>query len=353
MHILYTIQIILAWLLIVATILPFVKNDYWIFRILEYPRYQKLILVLTVLVSMLITNVYNTAYGKFPILLLGACACYLVYKIFPYTVLYKKEMINTEADDPSNQIKLFTANVYQDNKDYKAVLSQIRSADADVIFLLETNSAWEQEMDVLLQEYPNTLKAPLPNTYGLLFYSRLPIIEGSVKRLVEDDVPSIEAIIELPGKQQIKVFGLHPKPPVPGEDTKSTSKDKELMKVAFKIKEEKLPVIVMGDLNDVAWSYVTELFRKTSELLDPRRGRGFYSTFSANHWFMRFPLDYVFCSNHFTLIQMKRLSHNGSDHFPMLSHFKYAPKLKSLQEKPEADAEEIKDAATKATKPVN
>jgi endonuclease/exonuclease/phosphatase (EEP) superfamily protein YafD len=142
---------------------------------------------------------------------------------------------------------------------------------------------------------------------------------------------------------------LHPKPPVPDEALYSTAKDKELMKVALKIENYKDPCIVMGDLNDVAWSYVTELFRKVSGLLDPRRGRGFYSTFSANHWWMRFPLDYIFCSSHFGLISMHRMPHNGSDHFAMFIHLQYHEELKYKQEEPEADRKEKEDAVEKAT----
>ncbi|MDB5250319.1 MAG: hypothetical protein JWQ40_4713 [Segetibacter sp.] len=352
MHVLYVTQLIISWLLIVAVLLPFIKNDYWVFRILEYPRYQKLILCVFVLSSLLLNNIYTNAFGLITFVLLGFCVAYLLYKICPYTRIYKMEMKSIGGRNKENQVKLYTANVYQDNTDYDKILSQIDKYQPDIVLLLETDKVWEKQMDVLIKNYPHCFKAPLPNTYGLLFYSKFTIIEGAVKYLVEKDIPSLEAVIELPSKQHIKIWGLHPKPPVPGEDNRSTAKDKELMKVALKAKKEKLPVIVMGDLNDVAWSYVTELFRKTTGLLDPRRGRGFYSTFSANHWFMRFPLDYVFCSSHFGLVHMERLAHNGSDHFPMFSHFEYVPELEKVQDKPHADSKEKREVSKKAKRPV-
>lgn len=346
------IHLSISWLLIIAVLLPFVRNDYWVFRILEYPRYQKFILCCIGLAGFIFLGKIDHIFTLVTCALLGLCVIYLAYKISPYTKLARLEMKNIRGGNNKDQIKLFSGNVYQENAQYQKMITQIRQCDPDVIMLLETDTAWENEMDVFIKDYPHCLKAPLSNTYGMLFYSRLEITEGTIKFLVEKDVPSIDATIKLPSGQPIKIWGLHPKPPVPGEDNKSTAKDKEIMKVAFKAKDETLPVIVMGDLNDVAWSYVTELFRKTSGLLDPRRGRGFYSTFSSNNWFMRFPLDYVFCSAHFGLIRMKKLEHNGSDHFAMFSHFEFKPALENIQEKPTADAEEISEAKKKASQPV-
>ena len=346
------LQLCVSWFLIVAVLLPFVRNDYWVFRILEYPRYQKFVLCGAALATFIFTNVFSTAFGLVTFIILCLCVVYLAYKIFPYTPICKREMKSVKGQNNSNQVKLFTANVYQDNTKYHKMIEQIRQCDPDVIMLLETDKLWEKEMDVLIKDYRHCLKAPLANTYGVLFYSRLQITEGAIKYLVDKEIPSIEATLKLPSGQLVKTWGLHPKPPVPGEDSRSTAKDKEIMKIAFKVKKETLPVIVMGDLNDVAWSHVTELFRKTSGLLDPRRGRGFYSTFSANIWFLRFPLDYVFCSAHFGLINMKKLDHNGSDHFAMFSHFEYQPVLEDVQEKPQADAEELDEAKEKASQPV-
>ena len=113
--------------------------------------------------------------------------------------------------------------------------------------------------------------------------------------------------------------------------------------VAKQAKGCKLPVVVAGDLNDVAWSYTTELFMKTSGLLDPRRGRGFFNTFHAHHWFLRWPLDHVFCSKHFQLNNLKRLKQIGSDHFPILVELtlNYEKKEENAKEQLHADSEEM------------
>ena len=175
---------------------------------------------------------------------------------------------------------------------------------------------------------------------------------ASVKYLVKDDVPSVDAQLTLKNGKRIQIYGLHPQPPVPGESLTSTAKDKELMQIAFKAKECSLPCIVLGDLNDVAWSHVTRLFRQTSELLDPRRGRGFFSTFSAHHFLIKYPLDYIFCSNDFGLVSMKRLPKNGSDHYATLTCLSLEPALKQEQEGAKADADELQEAKKVAEQPV-
>ena len=335
-------------LLILATGLPWVRSDYWTFRALEYPRFQKLLLCLALLAIWVL--VWPEVPGAYYIsaALLAGCAGYLFYKIVPYTKLYPKEMKEVEPAGKDNTISFFTANVYQDNRNYNRIITQIGETDPDVILLLETDTGWAEAMQSLKQEYPHFLEQPQGNTYGLLFYSRFALQNSGLICRVKEDIPSIEATIILPSGQPVKLYGLHPEPPAPEETLRTTAKDKELMLVAFEAKKCNIPVIVLGDLNDVAWSYTTELFRKTSRLLDPRRGRGFYATFSAKSRFVRFPLDYIFCSDDFGLLKMKRMPYNGSDHFAMFVCLHYDESLKRQQETAKADGKEIRDAKEKA-----
>lgn len=340
----YLALTITSFLLVFLVFLPLIKHSYWVFRSLEYPRFQKFIICVAVFIGWGILYSFTRQINIYALAALCAAIIYLIFKIYNYTVFAPKEVRGIKSRDEKNEIKVLSANVFQDNTQYQRLLEQIKSADPDVIFLLETDDKWEAGVQQLEADYPHMLKAPLDNTYGLLFYSRFPLSDGKVNYLIKNDIPSIEAIIHLPSGVKVQLWGLHPEPPVPGESLYSTAKDKELMKIALKARDCELPILVFGDLNDVAWSYTTTLFSKVSDLLDVRKGRGFYSTFSAKHWFLRFPLDYIFCSAEFGLVQMRRLPYNGSDHYPIFTHLIFNKRLERVQDGPEADHEDIEEA---------
>jgi len=167
-----------------------------------------------------------------------------------------------------------------------------------------------------MEPYPHRVEVPQDNTYGMLFYSRLPIVQHSVDHLVDPEVPSIMADVAYAG-QVVRLYCLHPTPPVPQESETSTDRDAEVLQVGRMAAAHHGPCVVLGDLNDVAWSRTTELFLKTSKLLDPRRGRGLYNTFHAHYPFLRWPLDHFFLSSQFRLVAMQVEPTIGSDHFPI------------------------------------
>lgn len=243
---------------------------------------------------------------------------YLSYQVFPYLPIAPSQIKSARKNQPPD-ISLLISNVYQHNRKFKKLETLIKSKKADVVLLIETDKWWREKcVSSFGEEYPHQVLEDMENTYGMLLFSRLPLKNTEVKYLIKEDVPSIETEVVLKNKKLIKLFGLHPEPPIPGENCYSTERDAEILLTGKKAANEKLPVIVAGDLNDVAWSHSTHLFQKISGLLDPRRGRGFFSTFHAKYPLARWPLDHIFCSTHFRLNSIKRLRHIGSDHFPIL-----------------------------------
>ena len=174
----------------------------------------------------------------------------------------------------------------------------------------------------------------------MVLLSRLELIGAQVRTIVQDDVPSIHTWVRLRSGELIDLRCLHPRPPVPTETDHSAPRDAELLLVGDEVKESRLPRIVAGDLNDVAWSRTTKLFQKVSGLLDPRVGRGFYNTFHAQHPLLRFSLDHLFHSHEFRVRELRVLPDIGSDHFPLLVSLSYEPDAAAEQPEPQPEVED-------------
>jgi hypothetical protein len=84
-----------------------------------------------------------------------------------------------------------------------------------------------------------------------------------------------------------------------------------------------------------------------SQLLDPRKGRGFFNTFDARYPLVSWPLDHVFHSNDFKLIGLKLLPFVGSDHFPVSIALSYEPSAPAEQPEPQQYAEDVGEAQEK------
>ena len=341
---------ILGLVIVLFSIIPLIKNDYWIFRVFEYPRLQKLIVNVAVVICFASLFPLETTQDIVFLVITGLNAAYLLYNILPFTFLAKKKLLKAASIDPDNSFSIISSNVFQDNKNTEGCMQMLEKYDPDLILLLETDQFWHDGTAALKEKYPYQVLIPLENTYGMMLYSRLKLINPQVRYLVDPEIPSIKTQVQLASGKILDLYCVHPTPPVPGENSYSTERDKELLLVAKEVKADKKPCIVVGDLNDVAWSYTTELFSKISGLLDPRIGRGFYNTFHAQHVLLRFPLDHVFCSTDFKFISLKRLENFNSDHFPILIKLQYERNADLEQDEPEADAEDIELANEKIKK---
>jgi endonuclease/exonuclease/phosphatase (EEP) superfamily protein YafD len=348
-----TALVIAAAFAIAATLLPLSRSDVWWVRGFDFPRLQILALIALVAAGFALT----ADSGEVPqglrasmVLALAACAGYQGWMMFPYLPIARAQVQRSHGGDPRSALRMLTANVLMTNRDAKRLLATVRAADPDLILLVETDAWWQQQLAVLQQSHPFAVEQPQDNTYGMLLYSRLPLIDPQVKFLVQRDIPSIHVGVQLRSGVRVALHGLHPRPPFPTEDDSSTGRDAELLIVGKAIKRRSEPVVVMGDLNDVAWSRTNYLFQDISGLLDPRIGRGFFNTFHAKLPFLRFPLDHVFHSNHFRLIDFRRLPAFGSDHFPVFIALSFEPEATAQQPQLHADGDEKQEAERKIDK---
>ncbi len=148
--------------------------------------------------------------------------------------------------------------------------------------------------------------------------SRWPMA-ARVRYRLQPDIPSIDATVTLPSGERVELYALHPEPPLPGDD--SGERDAELVMAGRDVRESGRAAIVLGDLNDVAWSKTSKLFREVSGTADPRVGRGLYPTFNARYPLFQWPLDHMFVTSHWRLLSLDRLGKVGSDHYPILYRF--------------------------------
>lgn len=302
-------------LLVLLTILPLWETDRWWVRLWDYPRLQvaSLLLICIALMAWMgprVGRLFWTATGAMLAALVWQATHFIAY--FPPW----PKQVATVANCPAGRsIELLIANVLLDNQRYADLIALVERTDPDVVLLLEPGLDWERAMQPLHARYPFRIGEPVPNSYGMLLFSRLPM-DAQVLHRIQAGVPSIKAKLRLPGGEIIDLHALHPDPPLPGDD--SGERDAELVAIGREVRASGRASLVLGDLNDVAWSRTSKLFLEVSGMTDPRVGRGLYPTFNAKYPLLRWPLDHLFVTPHFGLERMEIPAAIGSDHFPIL-----------------------------------
>lgn len=312
---------ILSWVLgvlaVAVTLLPIVPSEKGWIRIWEFPRLQ---IGVFAIAAVLLLVVSARSFGLFDGVLATAvavCAAWQLSFVWCFSPLAPKEVAQGPSDASSPFcLSLMTTNVHRTTRDADALIRIVRDADPDVVLAVEVDEWWSERLkEGLGSRFPNELIYPLSNGYGLALFSRLELIEPSIRFVVDDAIPSIRTGLRLRCGTPVDVYGVHPQPPRALQD--STERDLELVAVGREIARTGRPSIVLGDLNDVAWSRTTRQFKRIGNLLDPRRGRGMFNTFPAALPGLRYPLDHVFHTGHFDLCDLEVLPRFKSDHLPL------------------------------------
>lgn len=333
-------------LLIVVTLLSFVKSARWWIRAADFPRLQIAAAIAVVICAYLFLYEAEGMWDAIFLATLAGAFGYQNFRIFPYTIMAPREVVKAPDNaDSANSVRLLIANVLMENRGADRFLALVEETRPDIILAVETDVWWDEQLSDLNGDYPYSIKQPQGNHYGMHLFSKLELASPEVRFLVEEDVPSVRTSVRLRSGQWIEFFGVHPRPPEPRNNTEE--RDAEILIVGKQVKAQNRPAIVAGDLNDVAWSHTTRLFQRISGTLDPRRGRGMFSTFHARYPLFRWPLDHIFHDASYTLVYLQCLGGIGSDHFPVLAELHYSASAAEGQEAPEPDKADLAEAQEK------
>lgn len=309
------VLLFLAATCLVASLIPLLPFGHGMIRSFDFGRLQALAVSVLVILGAFIADLNTTTLVMIVATAAAAITIQLAY-VVRFTPIWPVQTVRFGGDiEQTPTVSVLTCNVKQGNRDYQRVIDRVNECRPDIAVFMETDDAWADALRPCLSEFAERVEQPQEDSYGMFLASRYPLREHEVQFLLNEEVPSISCVVQIPGGRDVRVIALHPEPPLPNRDT--LGRDAEILLTGKHARNEPLPVIVTGDLNDVAWSRTTRRFLRISGLLDPRQGRGMFNSFDARYWFLRWPLDHIFHSQEFELVSIERQKFVGSDHFPM------------------------------------
>ena len=292
---------LLGGLVGLATVLPMSNSYRWWVRACEFPRIQ--IAAAGILYLCLAPFTSLTVALSVGLVVIAALVRQASW-IAPFTRLTKPELQLVPEQEGGSQVKIMSSNVEMPNTDHAAVGRVIEESDPDIVFLMETDDTWFEALKQTLSSY-STVKTELrDNYYGMVFATRLDVARVEIVYLTPDHTPTLFAELLTPDGAVFRVVGLHPRPPVPGNDT--WDRDAELLYTARFAGSADIPLVAIGDFNDAAWSRRSRLFKRVGEYLDPRIGRGIVASFDAKRKWLRIPIDQFYVTKEVAVVDFRR-----------------------------------------------
>ena len=312
---------VLAALLAAVTVLPLSGTHHWWVRMWDFPRVQ--IAGGQALVAVLAAFFLSGDLRWLVLVPTLAGMALQLWRIRPFTPLSGREMRFATPRGDGHEVTLLASNVLMENDRHDLVRDLILEVDPDVVLLMETDQRWLDGVAPALAGYPKVLSLAKDDYYGLIFATRLEVVDAQVVYLTADETPTVFAELRTPGGRLFHFVGLHPEPPVPGVDT--DERDAQILYAARFARRSDVPLVTMGDFNDAAWSHSSRLFKHYGRYLDPRRGRGLYASFHAKNPLIRCAIDQLFLTEDLAVVDFRLGPKIGSDHFPVIARIRVDP----------------------------
>jgi endonuclease/exonuclease/phosphatase (EEP) superfamily protein YafD len=217
-------------------------------------------------------------------------------------------------------LKLMQINLNVKNRQFEKVTSYVQSVNPDIALFAELTPEWQTYLNTHLKSHPHSVAVSRMDTYGIGIYSKSKAFNEQIVYLGESGHPSI--IAEYTGLEKpVSILHTHVQGPVKKHFFEWHKQQFEAMLPT--VKKLKTPLVVCGDLNSNAWTYLITDLLNQSGLNNTQWGRGIQLTWPTPFYWRYgfFPLlaiDHFFVSDD-VVCKTRRLGvPNSSDHYPVI-----------------------------------
>lgn len=215
------------------------------------------------------------------------------------------------ARPPHGELRILSFNVLWDNPNFDQVIDYIRESNADLIVLLETTAAWENELAAARLPYELTgTRVP-----GAIFGS---VVLGPQDARVESFgfARSDPRAVAVALNSGVQVLAIHPLSPY--TQARAEERNEQFDFASRWVKEQQGRVIVVGDFNAGPWSYPFRRLVSGTGLHDSSRGFGLELSYPAEAIpLIQVSIDHLLYSDGLAVVDRRLGPSLGSDHYPL------------------------------------
>jgi endonuclease/exonuclease/phosphatase (EEP) superfamily protein YafD len=242
------------------------------------------------------------------------------------------------VDEAPSSISFMSFNVFAHNRRYSDVVSALRAARPDVLYLTELNAQWHRAVSPLLQDYPHRLVGgsnmllsmlPLENTrrVPLNFETAQSAIRASgamppLDESLRDEWWKLEVLTAtvVAGGKHVRVAGVHP--PTPRSSLRIL-----MQRAMMLVSQQELQAdpradarVLLGDFNTTCFSPTFRFILERTGLRDSAQGFGYAPTWGPrlprDPWlpWLGIPIDHVLVSPGVEVVEREVGPALGSDH---------------------------------------
>jgi endonuclease/exonuclease/phosphatase (EEP) superfamily protein YafD len=197
---------------------------------------------------------------------------------------------------------------------FAQVVEDLRHSDADLVFLYEMSPRWIE----LFASTDLPFKVVHPTTPSehrrIMALSRVPVSSARAVPLTSQSTGGISVDVDL-GDRPVSVLGLHTL--APRSKASAALRDRELAAAGRWARRQKLPVVIVGDLNATSGSSAFKSVERSADLIDSQRGFGLQPTWMAGYGPFRVPIDHLLHSPQLTTTDRDTGPSLGSAHLSL------------------------------------